>query len=422
MLRLRRPLPATMRNNAPELLSPAGDMEKMRFAIAYGADAVYLAGRQFGMRAAAGNFSDDALRQGVAYAHAHGVKCYVTVNVMPSNHELAALPDYLAFLQEIGVDALIVADVGVVRMAKQYAPRVALHISTQTCILNHEAANFWAEQGAERVVLARELSLDEIAEIRAKTPKTLEIEAFVHGAMCISYSGRCLISQYLTGRDANHGACAQPCRWKYTLMEEQRPGEHFPVVEDDGGTYLYNSKDMCMIEHIPLLVKVGISSFKIEGRNKTAYYAACVTNAYRRAIDAYLAAPDAFVLPQACADEVGKVSHRAYYTGFYFGKEENGQHYEDSQYIRDYEVVGMPVEAGADGKAVFALKNRFFKGEELELIQPGKGPYVFCADNAVNDSGEALDLFNVPQMQVHFSFPFAVDDYAILRKKKERPA
>ena len=297
-----------------------------------------------------------------------------------------------------------------------------LHISTQTSILNHEAANFWADLGAERVVLARELSLDEIAEIRAKTPKELEIEAFVHGAMCISYSGRCLISQYMTGRDANHGACAQPCRWNYALMEEKRPGEFFPVEEDARGTYLYNSKDMCMIEHIPELVRAGVDSFKIEGRNKTAYYTACVTGAYRAAIDAYAADPAGFVLPQFCREEVNKVSHREYYTGFYFGSEENGQHYGDSQYIREYEVVGMPVDCGEDGHAVFALKNRIFKGEELELIQPGQSPYRFHADGVVNDEGEALDLFNVPQMRVHFSFPFAVDEYAILRKKKERPS
>ena len=411
-----------MNNTMPELLAPAGDMEKMRFAIAYGADAVYFAGQRFGMRAAAANFDDQELRAGIAYAHAHGVKCYITVNIMPSEGDLSALPAYLELLADAGADALIVADVGVIRLAKRYAPKVPLHISTQTSILNHEAANFWADLGAERVVLARELSLDEIAEIRAKTPKTLEIEAFVHGAMCISYSGRCLISQYMTGRDANHGACAQPCRWNYALMEEKRPGEFFPVEEDARGTYLYNSKDMCMIEHIPELVRAGVDSFKIEGRNKTAYYTACVTGAYRAAIDAYAANPAGFVLPQFCREEVNKVSHREYYTGFYFGSEENGQHYGDSQYIREYEVVGMPVDCGEDGHAVFTLKNRIFKGEELELVQPGQSPYCFHADGVVNDEGEALDLFNVPQMRVHFSFPFAVDEYAILRKKKERPS
>ena len=409
-------------NKHPELLAPAGDLEKMRFAIAYGADAVYLAGQRFGMRAAAANFDDEARREGIAYAHARGVRCYITVNIMPSCRDLPALPAYLELLQDAGADALIVADVGVIRLAQKYAPKVPLHITTQTSILNDEAANFWADLGAERIVLARELSLEEIAEIRAKTPKTLEIEAFVHGAMCISYSGRCLISQYMTGRDANHGACAQPCRWNYTLMEEKRPGEYFPVEEDARGTYLYNSKDMCMIEHIPELVRAGVDSFKIEGRNKTAYYAACVTGAYRAAIDAYQADPAHYTMPQFCRDEVDKVSHREYYTGFYFGSEENGQHYGDSQYIREYEVVGMPVSCDADGHAVFALKNRFFDGEELELLQPGKAPHVFRAQGAVNDDGEVLELFNVPQMRVHFTFPFPVDEYAILRKKKERPS
>lgn len=408
-------------NNLPELLAPAGDMEKLRFAIAYGADAVYLAGQKFGMRAAAANFDDEALRAGITYAHARGVKCYITVNIMPSERDLYALPAYLELLQDVGADALIVADVGVIRLAQKYAPRVPLHISTQTSILNHEAANFWADLGVERIVLARELSLEEIAEIRANTPKTLEIEAFVHGAMCISYSGRCLISQYMTGRDANRGACAQPCRWNYALMEEKRPGEFFPVEEDARGTYLYNSKDLCMIGHIPELVRAGVDSLKIEGRNKTAYYAACVTGAYRAALDAYAADPAGFELPQFCLDEVNKVSHRDYYTGFYFGSEEIGQHYGDSQYIRDYEVVGMPVDCGVDGHAVFALKNRIFKGEEIELIQPGQPPYRFRAEGMTDDDGTARELFNVPQMRVHFTFPFPVDEYAILRKEKERP-
>ena len=408
-------------NNRPELLAPAGDLEKLRFAAAYGADAVYLAGQRFGMRAAAANFDDTALREGIAWAHARGVKCYITVNIMPSCRDLPALPAYLELLQDAGADALIVADVGVIRLAHKYAPRVPLHISTQTSILNHEAANFWADLGAERIVLARELSLEEIAEIRAKTPKTLEIEAFVHGAMCISYSGRCLISQYMTGRDANHGACAQPCRWNYALMEEKRPGEYYPVEEDARGTYLYNSKDLCMIEHIPELVQAGVDSFKIEGRNKTAYYAACVTGAYRAAIDAYRADPAGYILPPFCRDEVDKVSHREYYTGFYFGSGENGQHYGDSQYIRAYEVVGMPAGRDAAGRAVFALKNRIFDGEELELLQPGKAPYVFRAQGIVDDEEQALPLFNVPQMRVHVPLPFAADEYAILRKKKERP-
>lgn len=403
----------------PEILSPAGDLEKLKYAIAYGADAVYLAGQSFGMRAAASNFNEAQMREGIAYAHARGVKCYITVNIIPSNEDLAALPAYLEQIQDCGADALIAADVSVVSMAKRYAPRVPLHISTQTSILSYEAANFWAEQGAERIVLARELTLSDIAEIRARTPKELELEAFVHGAMCISYSGRCLISQYMTGRDANHGACAQPCRWKYSLVEEKRPGEYFPVEEDERGTYLYNSKDLCMIDHIPELVSAGIDSFKIEGRNKTAYYAAGITSAYRRAVDAYCEAPEDFVLPKDIHDEIGKVSHRNYYTGFYFGSEENGQYYEDSQYIRNWEVTGLLAETDANGDAVFTLKNRFYPGDTLELVQPGKAPYVFSADHVTDDAGNPLDIVHRPEMRFRLAFPFAVEPFAILRKERK---
>ncbi len=400
----------------PEILSPAGDYEKMRYAIAYGADAVYLSGRLFGMRAAAGNFDNQQLRDAISYAHARHVKCYVTLNIMPSNRDLDALPAYLELLQEIGADALIIADTGVLAMARRYAPRIPVHISTQTSILNYEAANFWAELGAERIVLARELSLEEIAEIRAKTPKTLEIEAFVHGAMCISYSGRCLISQYLTDRDANHGACAQPCRWQYSLVEEKRPGEYFPVEEDARGTYLYNSKDLCMIEHIPELIRAGIDSFKIEGRAKTAYYAAGITSAYRRAVDAYAAQPEGFVLPEEIRQEIGKVSHRNYYTGFYFG-ERDGQFYEDSHYIRDWEISGLLQSCDAHGDAVFTLKNRFFVGETLELMQPGQPPYRFTVDAMTDDEGTAIEVAQHPEMRFHLRLPFAAAPFSILRRE-----
>lgn len=401
----------------PEILAPAGDFEKLRYAIAYGADAVYLSGQCFGMRAAAGNFTDEALAQAIAYAHERGVKCYITVNIMPSNADLQTLPAYLEHLQAAGADALIVADVGVIAMAQRHAPRVPLHISTQTSILNYEAANFWAKLGAERIVLARELSLSEIAEIRAKTPKELEIEAFVHGAMCISYSGRCLISQYMTGRDANRGVCAQPCRWKYSLMEEKRPGEYFPVEEDGHGTYLYNSKDMCMIEHIPALVNAGINSFKIEGRNKTAYYAAGITGAYRRAVDAYLQNPAGFTLPQDVLAEIGKVSHRNYYTGFYFDTDECGQYFADSHYIRDWEVTALLDACDAEGNAVFRLKNRFFLGETLELMQPGQAPYQFAVTEMADDQGAPLEVAHHPEMRVQIKLPFQVSPFAILRKE-----
>ena len=297
--------------NKPEILSPAGDFERLRYAVAYGADAVYLAGKQFGMRAASDNFTEEELKEGIAYAHARGVKVYVTVNISPRSNEFPALERYLLQLQEFHADALIVSDLGVIRMARRVIPQMPLHISTQASILNAEAALFWVEMGAERIVLARELSLEQIKEIRDAIPPEVEIECFVHGAMCISISGRCLISNYTTGRDANHGACAQSCRWKYALMEEKRPGEYFPVDEDERYTYLYNSKDMCMIEHIPELVAAGVSSFKIEGRAKTAFYTAGITSAYRRAVDAYLESGDPnFQLPREIAEEIGRVSHR----------------------------------------------------------------------------------------------------------------
>lgn len=403
----------------PEILAPAGDFEKLQYAIAYGADAVYLAGQQFGMRAGAGNFDMPSLQQGIAYAHARGVRCYVTVNIVPSNADLPGLPAYLTQLQEFGADALIVADVGVMELARRYAPQIPLHISTQTSILNYEAARFWAAQGAQRVVLARELSLQDIAEIRAKTPPELELEAFVHGAMCISYSGRCLISQYMTGRDANQGACAQPCRWQYALMEEKRPGEYFPVEEDSRGVYLYNSKDLCMIEHIPKLVQAGIQSFKIEGRAKTAYYAASVTGAYRRALDAFWEAPSSFILPKDLRDEVDKVSHRHYYTGFYLG-ETDGQFYENSHYIRDWEVTGLFRRQEANGQTTFGLKNRFFVGDRLELLQPGKTPYAFTADAIWDGGGNLLEVAHHPEMDVQLHFSFPVAEFSILRRQTQQ--
>lgn len=400
----------------PEILSPAGDFEKMRFAIAYGADAVYMAGKAFGMRAAAGNFEREEMKKAIDYAHSKNVKCYITANIIPTNSDIEKMPEYFEYLQEINADAIIVADVSTVSIAKKYAPNVPIHISTQTSILNYEAANFWYNQGAERIVLARELSLNDIKEIRQKIPKELEIEAFVHGAMCISYSGRCLISQYVTGRDANHGACAQPCRWKYSLVEEKRPNEYFPVVESEEGTYLYNSKDMCMIEHIPELVESGITSFKIEGRNKTAYYAAGITSAYRKAVDKYFDDKENFVLPDDIKEEIYKVSHRNYYTGFYFG-DKNGQFYENNHYIRDWEITGMPFKI-ENKKATFILKNRFYSGQELELIQPNKPPYKFIAQNITNEKNEICDAFPHPEMKFCVNFPFEIDQFSILRRCK----
>ncbi len=403
----------------PEILSPAGDMERLKYAIAYGADAVYLAGKHFGMRAASDNFTDEELRAGIAYAHERGVKVYVTVNISPRSNEFAELESYLQKLYALHTDAIIVSDLGVIRMAKRVVPHLPLHISTQTSILNAEAAQFWVEMGAERLVLARELTLEEIRTIRDAIPPEVEIECFVHGAMCISYSGRCLISNYTTGRDANHGECAQSCRWKYALMEEKRPGQYFPVDEDERGTYLYNSKDMCMIDHIPEMIAAGISSFKIEGRAKTAYYTAGITGAYRRALDAYLANPKPdFRVPEEIREEIGRISHREYFTGFYFGRDPNGQYYPDVMYIRDWEIAALFDSCDADGNAVFLLKNRFFAGDTLELMQPGKPIYRFQVDDLRNDDGEQLDAARSAMMRIHMKFPFAVADFAILRKEK----
>lgn len=406
----------------PEILAPAGDMERLKYAVAYGADAVYLAGKHFGMRAASDNFTDDELQEGIAYAHERGVKIYVTVNISPRSNEFDELETYLKKLYAYHADAIIVSDLGVVRVAKRVVPNLPLHISTQASILNREAALFWVDQGVERLVLARELSLEEIKQIRDAIPPEIEIECFVHGAMCISISGRCLISNYTTGRDANHGACAQSCRWKYALMEEKRPGQYFPVDEDERYTYLYNSKDMCMLEHIPELVEAGITSFKIEGRAKTAFYTVGITSAYRRAVDAYFDQdmPEDFQLPADILEEIGKVSHREYYTGFYFGRQPTGQYYQDAMYIRDYEVAGMLDSCDDEGNAVFLLKNRFFKGDTLELMQPGQPVYTFTVDSMQNDNGEELEAARSAMMRVHIKLPFHPSAFCMLRRDKNQ--
>ena len=330
----------------PEILSPAGDMEKLEYAVAYGADAVYMAGSRFGMRTASDNFDSQNLPKAVAYAKEQGVKTYITINSMLRNNEIDELPAFLQQLEQIQPTAAIAADLGVLSLIKKHAPSLDIHISTQTSIVNHQTANAWHDLGAKRVVLARELSLDEIAEIRAKTPKELELECFVHGAMCVSYSGRCLISNYMAGRDANRGNCVQPCRFNYSVVEEKRPGEYFNILEDEKGTYLFNSKDLNMIEYIPQLAAAGIDSFKIEGRVKSAYYAASITSAYRTAVDEYFKNPQAFNPRGYWYDEVFKVSHREYGTGFYMDKAGPGQYYTDSMYIRDYNITGAVISDG----------------------------------------------------------------------------
>ena len=393
------------------LLSPAGDFERLEMALHYGADAVYLAGQRFGMRASAGNFSDDALEKAIALAHGMGRKVYVTCNTLPRETELPELPDYLARLQAFGADALIVADLGVMRLCAKYAPKVPLHVSTQLGVVNSECANMLSDLGASCVVLARELSLDEIAEIRGHTPKTLKLEAFIHGAMCVSFSGRCVLSNYMTGRDANRGECAQPCRWKYTLMEEKRPGEYFPVFEDDEGAYILNSRDLCMIDHLPALMDAGIDILKIEGRMKSAYYTAAVTNAYRHALDE---AEAGLPLSPVWREEVHKLRHREYSTGFYFGQP--GQYTGEGAYFQDAMVCAVTEECSADGEAVISQRNRFCEGEELELLTRDAPPVRFTVCGLRDQSGERLDTAKHPMMLCRLKLPRYAPRLSILRR------
>ncbi|OCN02159.1 peptidase U32 [Clostridium sp. W14A] len=399
----------------PELLAPAGDRERLEAAVLFGADAVYLAGREFGMRTASPNFGGEELVSAVRFAHKAGVKVYLTCNTIAHNEELKRLPDFFRQAAGAGADALIVADLGVLRLAQQYAPGVPVHISTQAGVVNSEAARAFYELGARRVVLARELSLDEIAEIRANVPQDLELEAFVHGSMCVSFSGRCLLSSYLTGRDANRGDCAQPCRWKYALTEEKRPGQYFPISEDENGTYILNSRDMNLIEHIPELAAAGISSLKIEGRAKSAYYAAVVTNAYRHAIDYSLQNPE-LELPVWVPQELEKVSHRAYSTGFYFGGEP-GQVLENGGYVRSYEVIAVCT-GRAGSRTVLSQRNRFFRGDVADVLEPGGGePYFLRLDGIFDDSGEPIQTANHAAMTVLLETDREIPVGSILRRK-----
>ena len=397
-----------------ELLAPAGDMERLEMAVAYGADAVYLAGTTFGMRSFAGNFTPEELKRAVALCHKKGVRVHVTCNTMPRNDEVARLPEWLTYLDQVGVDAVILADVGVMALAGKYAPHVQRHISTQASIVNYETARAWHDLGADRVILARELSLDEIREIRAKTPPELELEAFAHGAMCVSYSGRCLLSNYMTGRDSNRGACAQPCRYKYALMEEKRPGEYFPVYEDEKGTYIMNSRDMCTIDHVADLIDAGLDSLKLEGRAKSAYYAAIVTGAYRHAIDAALAGQP---LDPVWRDEVEHISHRHYSTGFYFGQP--GQFTEDSRYIRDWQIVAKVRSCTPDGRAVLTLNNKFSVGDQLELVGPGLRPCPVTVKALWDEDGQSLDQVRKPQMVFQLDLPCQAPPLSLLRRQAD---
>ena len=400
----------------PELLIPAGSLEVLKTAVRYGADAVYLGGKQFGLRAFGGNFSKEELKEAVEFAHNLNKKVYVTVNIFPHNSDIEMLPEYLAFLNTTGADALLVADIGLFMLAKKYAPDIELHISTQANNTNWATVNAWHNMGASRVVLARELSKDEISVIRQKC--SVELEMFVHGAMCISYSGRCLLSNYMTGRDSNRGSCAQPCRWKYSLVEEKRPGQYFPIEEDERGTFIFNSKDMCLLPYLPDVIESGVDSLKIEGRMKSVHYAASVVKAYRMAIDSYFENPKAFAVKDEWLEELEKVSHRSYTTGFYYGKPtEKDQIYTSSSYIQTSDFVGLVLDYDeATGFATVEQRNNMKLGQEIEVFQPQLTGYRQLLGEMYNDEGEAIEVAPHPQQIVKIRMEAPVEPYAILRR------
>jgi putative protease len=404
--------------NKPELLAPAGSLEKLKIAFQYGADAVYFGGEDFSLRAAAQNFSYEDMKEGIKIAHNLGKKMYCTVNVMPRNEDIEKLPEFLKKLEEIGIDAVLVSDLGVFSKVKK-STNLPIHISTQANTINYEACNMWESLGAERVVLARECSLKEIKEIRKNISQDLELEVFVHGSMCISYSGRCLLSSYMTGRDSNRGSCAQSCRWKYSLMEEKRHGEYFPIEEDSKGTYIMNSKDLSMIEHIPELIEAGISSLKIEGRNKSEYYVAIIVNAYRKAIDLYYSDPENYELPKIIYDEVYKVSHREYYTGFFFDEPKaQGLIYNTNNHIRDYDVVAIVYDYDKETKiATCKQRNKFILGDRVEILSPNSVGDSFVIEELFNAEGKAIETCPHPSMMCKVKIPFCVEKNSFIRKE-----
>lgn len=368
------------------------------------------------MRTAATNFGEEDLKKGIEYAHKHGVKVHIACNVIPHNEEIARLPDFLKSVNALGADALIAADIGSIGLIKKYAPDTALHVSVQSGICNYETANAFYNMGAERVVLARELSLAEIAEIRAKTPRELELEAFAHGAMCVSFSARCLLSSYMTGRDANRGDCAQPCRWSYSLMEEKRPGQYFDITETDKGTYILNANDLCMAEQLDKMAAAGIDSIKIEGRAKSHYYVAVTANAYRGALDSLKTADGDWKCPEWVTDELDKISHRTYSTGFYFGTPQNAQTYQNAGYIRDYSVAAI-VEGYENGCITAVLKNKFLRGQEFDCLEPGRPPFTVSADMLFDGDGNEIDVAPHPMMKLKIPFDRPVKPGAMLRMK-----
>ena len=406
--------------NKVELLAPAGDLEKLKIAVEYGADAVYFGGEMFSLRSGAGNMSIDEIREGVAFAHERGVRCHMAVNVYAHNEDIEPLRSYIEKIKDIPVDAFIVSDPAVISIIREIIPDAEFHLSTQANMTNYVTANFWHDMGIKRLVMARELTLDEIREIRAKTPEDLELEGFVHGAMCISYSGRCLLSNFMTDRDANRGACAHPCRYKYRLEEEKRPGEYWPVDEDDRGTYIFNSKDLCLLEHIPELIDAGIMSFKIEGRMKSIFYIAHVVGAYRRAIDAYYADPENYEFNSEWFDEMCKASHREFTTGFYFRKPTNeDQNYLTSAYTRDYSFVGLVKSYDPEtGYAVVEQRNKMDIGDEIEVFGPGSDYFRQKLEVMLDEEGEPVQSAPHPQQILKIKMEKPVEADFMLRKEK----
>lgn len=408
-----------MSKNKVELLAPAGNLEKLKMAILFGADAVYMGGEEFGLRAYAGNFDIDDMKEGIEFAHSRGKKAYITMNIIPHNEDLKEMPQYINLIEKIGADAVILSDPGVYSLVRETSPGMEIHLSTQANNTNWKSAAFWYEHGVKRIILARELSLQEITEIREKVPDDLQLELFIHGSMCISYSGRCLLSSYMAGRDSNRGYCAHPCRWKYYLMEEKRQGEYVPVYENERGTFIYNSKDLCMIAHIPEMLASGVKSMKIEGRMKSSYYVATVVKAYREAIDAYYSDPDGYSFDTRWFDEISKASHREYTTGFYLGKPSGeDQMYHSGSYIREYDFIGMVVSYDKNtGIATVEQRNRMYTGEEIEVVKP-EGPFFTQKIRSMkNIDGMEIDVAPHPQMTVFMPMNMEVGPYTMLRRK-----
>ncbi|WP_270363118.1 peptidase U32 family protein [Eubacterium ramulus] len=422
----------------PELLIPASSLEVLKTAVVFGADAVYIGGEAFGLRAKAKNFSMEEIREGIAFAHAHDVKVYITANILAHNGDLSGVRAYFEELKEIKPDALIISDPGVFMIAREVCPEIDIHISTQANNTNYGTYQFWHQLGARRVVTARELSMAELKEIRKKAPADLEMETFIHGAMCISYSGRCLLSNYFTGRDANRGACTHPCRWKYAIVEETRPGEYMPVYENERGTYIFNSKDLCMIEHIPELIDSGIDSFKIEGRMKTALYVATVARTYRKAIDDYLESPELYRKNMDWyLDQISNCTYRQFTTGFFFGKpDESAQIYDNNTYVKEYTYLGIIGECTADGLYRIEQRNKFSVGEQIEIMKPDGRNIPVVVRRIVDEEGQEMQSAPHPKQVLYIELAaaengalsgaevseqdnHAAELYDILRRKEE---